>query len=372
MSFPQGSSSRATFQQTCRQAKEVKKATGRGVLSQLLELRKLQGATGLTGREYYLYDLHRKDMSWEEKTQVLSRKLFEERWARLNPTAYEALIADKYVSKCFFAAQGLRVPKTFGHFHPRFGRTAGGNELRSGVDLRQLLADIPSGGLVVKPVRGGFGLGVLVFASHMTRNPNMLTHVSGDNYTFERFFTLLNLQNPLAHPGYLLEERVAQHAFLARYSPVTLNTIRIVTLLSDDGSLNVLGAFVQMGQDNSGVDTSAARHLVAPIDLGSGKLGAGVQLDGATVKRLTHHPVTQTPIEGETLPEWPAIKQMALKAASAAWGLRTVGWDIGLATDGPVLIEGNALWGEELLQLALGKGIWTPRIRELVGGAGKR
>lgn len=371
MSFPQGSNSGLSFRQTWRRAKEIKKATGRGILSQLRELRKLKRAIGLTGREYYLYNLCRKETPRAEKEQYLTRKLFETRFAILNPADYEALIADKYVAKHFFAAHGLRVPKHYGHFHPRFGRTAGGNELRSGIDLRQLLSDIPPKGLVVKPVRGGYGLGVLVYGSQMTRNPNMLTHVNGEKIPFERFFALVNLQNPLAHPGYLLEERIEQHPFLARYSPATLSTIRVVTLLADDGSMNVLGAFLQMGQDNSGVNTSVDRQLVASIDLGPGKLGAGVLREGTTVKRLTHHPVTQTPIEGETLPEWPAIKQLALKAAGAAWGLRTIGWDIGLAPDGPVLIEGNTHWGEDLLQLALGKGIWTPRIRELVGGAKK-
>jgi hypothetical protein len=349
------------------QAKVVKRATGKSVLTQLLEQRHLKRRIGLSNYEYFLYELHRKDLPRDEKVQYLTRALRDRYLAPLNPPSYEALIADKFLFKQYFGSLGLPVSRAYGVFHPCHGRTAEGKPLRTGKELYQLLSEISAPGLVIKPVRGGYGLGVLVFASRAPRAPTTLVHVNGERYSSERLATLLALQNPIAHPGYLLEERVEQHPLLARFAPTTLNTVRIVTLMANSGAIHAVGAVLRIGMDNSGVEGSGDQQLCAPVDLNSGKLGTAAHVNGLKIERLAHHPVNQERIEGMTLPLWGEVKDLALRAAEAARGIRSVGWDVGLSGDRPVLIEGNEIWGEELLQVAQGRGLWTPGFRELIG-----
>jgi hypothetical protein len=357
----------AALRHFLRQARAVRRATGKGVLAQVMELRWLKRRTGLSGREYFLYELHRKDLPREEKAQYLTRELHERYLAPLDPISYGALIADKFIFKQFFASLGFPVCRWYGVYHPFHGRTASGEPLRNGKDLHRLLTEVTAPGLVIKPARGGSGSGVLVFASRAPRTPATLVHVNGDEYPCEKIASLLAPQNPLVHPGYLLEERVEQHPLLARFIPTTLNTVRVVTLMADDGSVHVVGASLKIGTDNSGVESLADHHLCAPVDLDSGRLGTAAHLNGLKFDRLAHHPVNQERIEGMVLPHWPEVKQLALRAAEAARCVRSIGWDIGLSAQGPVLIEGNETWGEEILQIALGRGIWAPPFRALIG-----
>ena len=69
-------------------------------------------------------------------------------------------------------------------------------------------------------------------------------------------------------------------------------------------------------------------------------------------KRTTEHPLTKMVFKDFKVPEFEKAKELVLKAASFMPGLRLIGWDISLSTNGPVLIEGNSFYditGSDLL-----------------------
>jgi hypothetical protein len=364
---PKPATGLAAYFQFTRQATEVKKASGGAARPQWREWRRLQRSTGLTYPEYFQYELYRKELKPEEKASYLTRALYDRHLAPLDPPQYAAVVADKYVFAQVFSSQGLPVPRSYGVYHPFHGRTAAGGELRAAKDLYRLLnTELAAPGMVIKPVQGTFGLGVLVFVERGASKPTTLVHVNGDRYPWDKLAGILNLPNPHAHPGYLIEERIEQHPSLAKIHPHSLNTTRVVTLRANDGSLHVIGALLRIGVDKSGVDCLSEQHLNVPVDLATGKMGPVAQREGKTYKRLAEHPVSRVRIAGEMLPQWPEVKQLALKAAAAARNLRLVGWDIGLSPNGPVLIDGNQNWGEETFQVVLGRGLWTPEFRRLV------
>ncbi|MBN9282025.1 MAG: hypothetical protein J0H37_07220, partial [Hyphomicrobium denitrificans] len=49
-------------------------------------------------------------------------------------------------------------------------------------------------------------------------------------------------------------------------------------------------------------------------------------------------------LEGFRLPDWTLVTELALRAARTFLPLRTIGWDIALTPDGPVIVEGNRWW----------------------------
>ena len=53
---------------------------------------------------------------------------------------------------------------------------------------------------------------------------------------------------------------------------------------------------------------------------------------------------------------WQELLEIALKGSMAFRELGTIGWDIALTEDGPCLIEGNARYGSDLHQVAMGRG----------------
>jgi hypothetical protein len=62
---------------------------------------------------------------------------------------------------------------------------------------------------------------------------------------------------------------------------------------------------------------------------------------------------------------WDHVLKLCTTAAEATPGLRSIGWDVVLAPDGPVLIEGNRDWGILMSQAAGGGFLQTPVTAEL-------
>jgi len=347
-------------------AREIQRAMGRSPYVQLIEWLRLRRAIGMSDREYFLYELYREDVSFEDKLQYFTSVLHVNHQGPLLPPAYVALLDDKYVFKQYYASLHFPMPAAYGIYHPFHGRATTGTPLRRPEELKDLLSAVRGPGLVIKHAMSGSGRSVLVFESVTGGSEPHLVHVNGSHYSFNKLIAHVTPSDPLAHPGFLIEERVQQHSFLERLNPKTLHTTRVVTIMADDGSIHVIGATLKIGFDESGVESSVEDNLSAAVDLETGRLGPVVQRQGLAFRRMAYHPVHQIVIEGETLPFWPDIKQLAIEAARAARCIRSVGWDIGLSLSGPVLIEGNQAWGAEILQIPLGRGIWTPAFRALI------
>ena len=76
-----------------------------------------------------------------------------------------------------------------------------------------------------------------------------------------------------------------------------------------------------------------------------------------------NHPDTGGRLEGLTIPDWPALTALALKAAAALPGLRMQAWDIAPTDRGPVLVEVNIGGDFNLPQLAHRTGLMDDRFR---------
>lgn len=73
-------------------------------------------------------------------------------------------------------------------------------------------------------------------------------------------------------------------------------------------------------------------------------------------------PVTKVIFTGKQLPYWPEIKDLCLKATQITPFCRSVGWDLGITSKGPVLIEGNH--GHGLNSQALTDGFLQKDVRD--------
>lgn len=145
----------------------------------------------------------------------------------------------------------------------------------------------------------------------------------------------------------VLEEALTQHGKLSELYPYSVNTIRIMTLLKD-GKVNLLGAFLRMGNGKS-VDNLNSGGLAAPVGLRDGAVAYPAADKDGNVYQF--HPLTGVKINGFLIPMWDLCIETAEKAALIEPEVRYVGWDIGVTPEGPVIIEGNAFPGYDICQL---------------------
>ena len=93
-------------------------------------------------------------------------------------------------------------------------------------------------------------------------------------------------------------------------------------------------------------DYGVSGNLLGDVRLDTGTLSrvVGRHASGFGLQDYPEHPTTGVPCEGFALPGWDEACRIALTAARKFLPLRTIGWDIALTGNGPVVIEGNVWW----------------------------
>lgn len=150
-----------------------------------------------------------------------------------------------------------------------------------------------------------------------------------------------------------LEEVVKQHKKMNELCPTSCNTIRIMTF-NNHGKSEILAAVLRIGNGVNAVDNFHAGGMTSEIDIKTGKL-----INNALTKDLVEHevhPVTKVKFVGFEIPYWEELKKMVLKAALESDKILVVGWDVAIAQDGPLIIEGNRRPGFDVIQVAGRRG----------------
>ena len=196
-------------------------------------------------------------------------------------------------------------------------------------DFKAFLAKYPD--IIAKPLEGSSGVGIERFTSE---------HWQGREADF--------LQELKDKQIGIIEERVIQHPKMMEMCPLSVNTIRIATLLGDKKQ-GIVYAFLRIGTGNV-MDNVDQGGMAARVDLASGKLlTVGADKKGNT---YTEHPITHTPIIGFQIPYFEEAKAMCLKAAQKVPQMRFVAWDVAITEKGPVFIEGNSFPSHAVPQFA--------------------
>lgn len=167
-----------------------------------------------------------------------------------------------------------------------------------------------------------------------------------------------------------VEEAIVQHEGMSALCADSVNTIRIVTLLNEAGEAVPMYALVRMGFGGKRVDNISSGGMYAPCDLETGELYAKAFCDKLG-EYYEHHPATGTRIVGHRVPMFAEALALVKKAAERTPKVRYIGWDVAIAKDGPVLVEGNTLPGYDMCQnyyhqKVKGEGL-LPRFRAVAG-----
>ena len=146
----------------------------------------------------------------------------------------------------------------------------------------------------------------------------------------------------------LCEEFVVQHEAVSALYPRSVNTYRIVTVLTE-GVPHIVYAFIRIGNGGRFVDNINAGGMAAPVNIETGIIEYPA-FDKDSIYYETH-PYTNCPIKGYQLPQWDKAVETVLKAATVVPEVGYVGWDVAATKDGVVLIEGNPFPGHDILQM---------------------
>lgn len=154
----------------------------------------------------------------------------------------------------------------------------------------------------------------------------------------------------------ILEEIIEQNKELAEFNPSSVNTLRVVTIVSKD-KVNLMNAVFRMGNGRGRTDNFHHYGLAALIDCES-----GVVISPAVDKKNNKyyfHPLSGKQIIGYHIPHWSEVVTTVKKAARVRANVRYVGWDITLDKNNKVcIIEGNCASDPDITQMPDQIGKW--------------
>jgi hypothetical protein len=264
----------------------------------------------------------------------------------VNPPKLEFLTEDKAIFYRLCEGLGLPVPELYATFGQPAGWARGKGPVAGREEWERVLGDarVLPGTFVVKPAHGVYGRGVRV----LERTQDGFLEVGGSRLSTSDLYRAM-ASDPVDRK-FVIQERLRSHPDLEELSGVPfLQTVRVITHVGPDGCARVLLANFKVIVGESCVDNyhqGRSGNLYTHVEPASGRLDDAVGRDsgGLGVTVYPRHPKTGRSFAGFLLPHWEATRALVSRAAIALLPLRSIGWDVALTPEGPVLVEGNVWW----------------------------
>ena len=210
------------------------------------------------------------------------------------------------------------------------------------------LAPVPEVPLISKPADLAEGKGTFMRwtpAQGEARARPSFCDDDGRNCSLEEIFDVLKSQS--REGPYLLQRRIFNHVDIRELSGNdTLSSLRVTTCRFPDGRVQVLPfCFLRLPtRADVPVDNLARGAAIAyPFDAATGRLGTGGKY--GSFERFDVHPATGQRITGYVLPYWRESVDLCRKAHAEVFStFPTLGWDVAITEQGPVLLEMNIQW----------------------------
>ena len=211
-----------------------------------------------------------------------------------------------------------------------------GDQLLSGA------VDWPARDVFFKPANLAKGLGMEVFSYDATTG--QWRTAAGIIVTPQSLAAYARRQLGM-DAEWLLQPRIFNSSAWPAYGSGALSTCRVMTgrVGPNETDIVILGAYIRCSLGNLIVDNLSAGGIGIGIDLTHERLTFGLEWVNYDPP-LSHIPSTGAVITGTPVPALSEIVNLALRAHRAAGNWSSVGWDLALLDEGPVLIEANLQW----------------------------
>lgn len=288
--------------------------------------------TGEANNFYYAYGL---DLKSSRRRDLMSYRRFQWLRNRCNLRVdgatynYVCMLRDKFVFGQFASSLGISTPKNLALLDRKSVTWLDRSETAPLESLAE--ADAPGLNGFCKPLAGMQGDDT--FPLRIER---------GRFFVADTPISLDELRSRLSG-RFLFQQCIDQHPLMSQLNASSVNTMRLISFCCD-GQATVLHGVLRIGVPPSHVDNWAAGGLIVSIDLARGELrGDGFFKPGAG-GRTPVHPGSGIRFDGFKLPRFELAMTMVKRLHEHLPHIYSIGWDVAISTDGPVIVEGNDDW----------------------------
>lgn len=341
------------YKKVLSQLNQVAKESGKSAFKVIGEYVMLRQRKCLYWNEYYNFEFDRQNRNF--KNDFLGGREQGVYLELLNPFKYYILARNKFLAHLVLEQAGIPTPELYCYYSPENGSQV---EERTGFDLqsvKDILEKKQVKECVIKATEGSHGDNVFAV--------NRIEYEKGDALFELSDGTQKRLSAVLGHSPLLFEQKIRQSQQLGCFNPSSVNTIRFMTTLMPTGEAKVIATFIKIGRSGAFVDNAGGGGNVdAGINVETGEIYGAIEFNGFRKTRpIDCHPDTGAQLNGVVIEHWDEICARLCRFQQRLPFLKSIGWDVAITDDGPVVIEINDFW-DTTGQLFIQKG-WRDAIR---------
>lgn len=301
----------------------------RSRLSQLTDLVYLTFWWGFPPQEYYLGRLY-----FHKLTDVLKHFLSDKEIALLNLAISRGRDTIRINNKLRFdkICRNLDLPVI-----PVVCAYSGGQE----VEVEEGFS-LPGLSFYFKPVDGLCGQGIERWDYDATT-----TSWDSSGRKLDEVGLRAYLKEAAQKETFILQEAAVNHSEIVQFSTGGLITFRVVTVVRDNSDIEILSTDMVMPFGAAAANHGSHGGILSRLDARSATLGIAYKRLPVLMKH-THHPETGAKIEGVKLTVWPQLESLAIRAHKCFPDIFSIGWDLAVTPNGPVIVEANTQYGAPL------------------------
>lgn len=356
----------------------VKEQTGKGLATQLREIRALKKSGGHCGvSDYYWYKLYDENyLMGGGARDFLGWRLQQQFSLALNPRNAALPAWDKAVFSVLASSAGLPVAPIRACFHPAKKISSSlGLHLRTREEAGTYLRDSTLYPMFGKPAYSQQGYGSLSFASYdpVTDSLNLLNgkSMSVDD-VLKRLAETVDHRFHKPECGFLFQQSfnlAPQIRALTNWPAIC--GVRVVCL-NGPGETRPIRAIWKIAVPPNHVDNFSLGkygNLLADVDLSTGEIRRVISGFWPKTHELKEHPHTGKSMIGFRLPGWENILEACRNGGRVFPLLKIHHWDFALTDQGPLILELNDIGSTEIAQLH-GHGLLTEETRRFLRAHG--
>lgn len=252
------------------------------------------------------------------------------KYLRIGHMFNESVFHDKLVFDGFINKAGYNSPK----LHWIIDSHSAYNVVeKKRYKTNEILLEIMDGEFFVKPQMGEGGHSTFL----ISQGNLFYTDGTVEKLTQENLLKIFRFNAKM-----LLQDKVKQIDALNNLNPTSLNTIRCLTYLDNKGKAHVLGATLRMGGSDAIVDNASSGGIYCGIDIHKHTLFP--QSKDKNGKTFDQHPTSSINFQNYSIPKLDEVFQTCIQLHQLLRSPVTIGWDIAITEEGPLIIEANTHW----------------------------
>ena len=133
----------------------------------------------------------------------------------------------------------------------------------------------------------------------------------------------------------IFQSYIEQHSLFSEYTPQSVATIRITTVIDDEGKVSARGSYLRLGAEHD-THVQSASSVSIPIDLVTGALSDTGYMPSWITTRS--HPASRKEFADVKIPDFRKCVNVVTSLHLKVPFVRCIGWDVTLDKEGEVVV----------------------------------